>query len=418
MAGIRQTFDQDGKPHPKYRFWYIDAKGKRVWGTGTADPKETLRIARRLEDEQIRIKLNYVPEPKACDKPRSFAETAKEYLDWGASQGGHGGRPWSSHHLEMRRRQLAFWLERLGITSIQEVTLPAVEAGLRDLQRSGRDPKNHKKRVPMTGKALHNYSDSIHAFCRWAKARKYLAADPLEGLARFDITPKRIRRALTVEEIQKVLDAAETPDDRLLFEVALCTGYRRGELRALQVKDFSPQRGTVSLPAALTKGRKDAVQPIPAQLVEKLTEVANHQQPTAPLLRIHCRPHERLYRALARAGVPKDGPEGRVDFHALRVAYATLVIESGATVKEAQTLLRHSTPNLTMNVYARARQDRLVDVTKQVGRAILERTACATGVQREGVAKTQAATTTSGGEPSEDKKMVGAQGLEPRTSWV
>lgn len=306
----------------------------------------------------------------------------------------------------------------MGWVNIQEITLPAVEVALRDLQRSGRNPKNHKKPVPMTGKALHNYSDTIHAFCRWAKDRKYLATDPLEGLARFDITPKRIRRALTVDEIQKVLDAAETTDDRLLFEVALCTGYRRGELRALQVKDFNQKRCTISLPAALTKGRKDAEQPISEPLAQKLAEVTRQLPPSAPLLRIHCRPHERLYRALALAGVPKDSPEGRVDFHALRVAYATLIVESGATVKEAQTLLRHSTPNLTMNVYARARKERLVDAANHVGHAVLDCSGCATGVQRENPPRPQTGTTSGRKEASEEEKMVGAQGLEPRTSWV
>ncbi len=46
--------------------------------------------------------------------------------------------------------------------------------------------------------------------------------------------------------------------------------------------------------------------------------------------------------------------EGRVfDFHALRNTYITLVVKSGASVKEAQDLARHSDPKLTMNVYTK-----------------------------------------------------------------
>ena len=49
----------------------------------------------------------------------------------------------------------------------------------------------------------------------------------------------------------------------------------------------------------------------------------------------------------------------------------SLVVESGATVKETQELARHSTPQLTMNVYARARQDRLSEAVERVGEVVL-----------------------------------------------
>ena len=42
------------------------------------------------------------------------------------------------------------------------------------------------------------------------------------------------------------------------------------------------------------------------------------------------------------------------DFHSLRVLFISRVVASGASVKEAQTLARHSTPVLTMNTYSRA----------------------------------------------------------------
>ena len=37
------------------------------------------------------------------------------------------------------------------------------------------------------------------------------------------------------------------------------------------------------------------------------------------------------------------------DFHSLRVLFISRVVAGGASVKEAQTLARHSTPLLTMN---------------------------------------------------------------------
>ena len=70
---------------------------------------------------------------------------------------------------------------------------------------------------------------------------------------------------------------------------------------------------------------------------------------------------------LRLAGIPKHTDQGKLDFHACRVAYVSWVVEAGATVKEAQSLARHATPELTVNGYARARSERLAEVAERVG---------------------------------------------------
>ena len=47
------------------------------------------------------------------------------------------------------------------------------------------------------------------------------------------------------------------------------------------------------------------------------------------------------------------------------------MIESGVTVKEAQVLARHASPELTMNVYGHAREDRLADAVERVAEVVL-----------------------------------------------
>ncbi len=74
---------------------------------------------------------------------------------------------------------------------------------------------------------------------------------------------------------------------------------------------------------------------------------------------------------LTSAGIPKQGPGGKIDFHAIRKAYINLVIESGVTVKEAQALARHASPVLTMNVYGHAREDRLAAAVERVAEVVL-----------------------------------------------
>ena len=63
--------------------------------------------------------------------------------------------------------------------------------------------------------------------------------------------------------------------------------------------------------------------------------------------------------------------EGKLDFHAARTAFVTLLSESDVTVKEAMELARHSTPQLTMNTYARTRQDRLSAAVEKLGEKVL-----------------------------------------------
>ena len=49
---------------------------------------------------------------------------------------------------------------------------------------------------------------------------------------------------------------------------------------------------------------------------------------------------------------------------------SNFIIESGVTVKEAQTLARHSTPDLTMNVYGRVKEERLSQTVEDVAQSL------------------------------------------------
>ena len=59
--------------------------------------------------------------------------------------------------------------------------------------------------------------------------------------------------------------------------------------------------------------------------------------------------------------------KGKVDFHACRVAYVNFVLKAGASVKEAQSLARHSDPRLTLNIYAKDDDQQIADITEAVG---------------------------------------------------
>jgi len=230
----------------------------------------------------------------------------------------------------------------------------------------------------------------LRAFCSWCVERGYLDGNPIDGLALFDATPGTQRRAMTPDEIAKLLQVA--PEHRrLLYETAFCTGLRAGELRALTVKNLDMERSALLLSAEWTKNRRAGIHPIPRALARRLADFAATGKaselyakkyarkdskpkdvPDTPLLYVPSHTARELYEDLKAAELAAFVPgEGKVDFHSCRVAYVTLIYGAGATVKEGQTLARHLTPGLTMNTYARTRNERLSELAEKVGATVL-----------------------------------------------
>ena len=259
---------------------------------------------------------------------------------------------------------MAWWRDRLAVEVLGDLVevLGRVEKQLRELQTIGR-----------TGKTISNYAATLGAFCDWCVQRGYLETDPLKDLAPFDTTPEVRRRAMTPDEITRLLEVCP-PDRRLLYETAVFSGLRANELRHLTLEHIDLERSGLLLDAEWTKNRQTGFQPLPKSLLERLKAFAESDQParlyaenlrrgsssrerpTTSLLYVPSQPARLLSKDLAVAGISEQAPGGKLDFHALRTAFVNLVFEYGqVSPKEAQDLARHSTPDLTFNVYGRSR---------------------------------------------------------------
>ena len=62
-----------------------------------------------------------------------------------------------------------------------------------------------------------------------------------------------------------------------------------------------------------------------------------------------------------------------VDFHALRVTFATLLGRQGVPLQKAQRLMRHSDPKLTANIYKRFELHDLHEAAARIGRSLPSR---------------------------------------------
>ena len=416
MAGVRKKPQSSGK----YQAWFMDMAGKRTYFVGTRSRPETLRMAQRFEDEHRQIRLGYRPAPRPSDRhqTRPVADVVQEYLAWGQLQGGRQGYPWSAPHLRSRRRHLPWWQQTLGLTVLGDLPdiLPQVEGAI---QRLSQDHSS---------KTVANYAESLAAFCDWCVTHQYLATDPLQALGRLATTPHTHRRAMTVAEIQQLLGVAPV-HRRLLYETAFQSGLRANELHSLTLAHLDRARQGLHLDAVWTKNRQASFHPLPGQLVEDLYAFARagypqelyarrvhtrrHTFPDEPLLYVPTHLSRMLAVDLVRAGIPKNTVEGKLDFHAIRLAYINLVIDVGATVKEAQTLARHAKPQMTLGVYGRTREERLHQVVEQVAMVLHSETQRGSSVHTVDTAKNTKTVTNSGSSVYSSTHPVEAAGRLP-----
>jgi hypothetical protein len=114
------------------------------------------------------------------------------------------------------------------------------------------------------------------------------------------------------------------------------------------------------------------VQPVAEKLFDMLVADARGKVPQDPLLSVPSHTARELDRDLVAAKIPKSTPEGKLDFHALRNSFITIVLEDvGGTPAQAQELARHATLEMTMGIYARARQSQLRNVVDAAGDLVL-----------------------------------------------
>lgn len=215
------------------------------------------------------------------------------------------------------------------------------------------------------------YLTAIKGFSRWL-ANDRTDRDRLAKLSRLnaDTDRRHPRRELLEPELRRLLAAAGAnpvsfgdlsgPDRRMLYAVAMTTGYRAKELASLSPAAFrlDADPPTARVRAGYSKNRKESEQPIPADVALALAEYLGGRPGHAVIWpgSWFADAAEMLRLDLQAADIPYRDEEGRVcDFHCLRHSFISLLQRSGAHPKVAQELARHSDIRLTMQVYTHTR---------------------------------------------------------------
>ncbi len=193
--------------------------------------------------------------------------------------------------------------------------------------------------------------------------------NPLDHLRMMTVTDKDERRALTQQERTALLQRTAAAGERngmsgyersLLYRLALETGLRVRELWSLTVGAFDFDALAVTVRAGYAKAKRQDTIPLRAETAEELKRFFAGKMPTVKAFNIPA-PNKngkfdkvtRIFHADRDAAEIAYEVNGRkIDFHTLRHTFVTEIVRGGATVKEAQTLARHSKPEMTIGIYS------------------------------------------------------------------
>ena len=266
-----------------------------------------------------------------------------------------------------------------------------------------------KAKEGMSAGSRNGYREACVGFGNWAVRAKRLGENPFAYVPKADAKAdcRRKRRALTEEELVRLLDAARRRplleamtirrgkdkgkafgkvkprtherlerlgrERALIYKTLVLTGLRRNELASITVGqlELDGAHPHAVLHPSDEKNRQGSNIPLRADLVAEIHEwlaeklllaqreaVRRGQQPVSSLPL-----HTRLFtvptalvkilnRDLNLAGIPKkDGRGWTIDVHAMRHTFGTLLSRGNVAPRTAQAAMRHSSIDLTMNVY-------------------------------------------------------------------
>lgn len=215
---------------------------------------------------------------------------------------------------------------------------------------------------------------ALRAFYRFAEQEKILPNNIAENLS----LPRRWQRlpkALTNDEVQKLLLPRPTPDknelcDKAILELAYASGLRLSELKNIRLEQLHLEAGFINV---IGKGNKERVVPVGKKAVEAIENylragrpnLVNKKSPGNLFLTKRGTPFAsvtlwlRIKNCVKRAGI-----ERNITPHMLRHSFATHLLEHGADLRVIQELLGHATINTT-EIYTHVAGSRLREVHRK-----------------------------------------------------
>lgn len=271
----------------------------------------------------------------------------------------------SAHTIAAYRRDLGTyreWLVAEGIGDTAEVTPAVIDRFIGE--RASAEP-------PPASTSLARLQSSVRGWHRFL-AREGIEVDDPSARLRPPKAPQRLPKALTIEQVERLLSAPSDEEplgirDRALLELLYATGARVSEAIDLDVDDLA--HGDVL--RLRGKGAKERIVPLGSYA---RTAVDAYLTRVRPGLAMKGRASARLFLGargaplsrqsawlVIRAAAERAQITTDVSPHTLRHSFATHLLQGGADVRVVQELLGHSSV-ATTQIYTHVSVDALRDI--------------------------------------------------------
>jgi site-specific recombinase XerC len=257
---------------------YTDENGVRRTVKGCPDKAVTEVMACKLESEAA-LRRRGVIDPKADLYRALEAKPLAGHLeDWRAFLLGKGN---SQRHADTGYARVAKLVALAKADRLSDLTLARLQAALATLKGKG-----------LSLRTVHHYARLVKNFSRWAwrdgRTREDLLAH-LQPPENPETDRRRVRRALTVPELMRLIEAAQRGpvrrrlpgiDRAMLYRIAAGTGFRSEEMQSLAPESFDLDGAcpTITIEAIDSKRRRRDVQPIQPTLASLLTRHSRNQR--------------------------------------------------------------------------------------------------------------------------------------------
>jgi integrase/recombinase XerD len=299
------------------------------------------------------------------------------YLQYLEVERGLAANTVSAYHRDLRRYEAV--LARWGKASLGEVTPDDVAEFLASLREGSEED------VPLAVSSAARAVIAVRGLHAFAVAQGLAETDPARQVPP-PVPPRRLPKAITLAEVERLLDASGPGSDdlsapgtdprlirdRALLEFLYGTGARISEATGLDVDELSLVDEDPGVRLA-GKGGKHRVVPVGSYATRALQAylvrarpalaAASRRGPVPAAVFLNARGGRLtrqgawgvLHAAAERAGMPGVSP------HTLRHSFATHLLDGGADIRVVQELLGHASVTTTQ-VYTLITVDRLREV--------------------------------------------------------
>ena len=374
----KPVLDKDDNPIPIYEelpcwyIWWTDSNGRKRYAVGYRDKESSRQKLAQKMREAARGEVG-LADTYATYKKIPLTKHLEEFISHLRSRGV------SEKYAQGVAAHLRKAFAHMESVYPPDMTATKAEAYLLHLVET-----EH-----CSAKTRNDHLAALTHFGKWGVERGRWASNPFAGIAKLNAAAdvRRQRRALTEQELAKLLAAAETRavenylarcpnasaeyvaqlarrghERSLIYRTAALTGLRRKELKTLTWAnvDLASDPPMLTVEARHAKARRTDRVPIQRALVDALAawrelrsrELGRPVREGEVVFHIPHRLLEQFQKDCQHAGIELEDSAGRVvDFHSLRHTTATLLSKAGVSPRVAQAILRHADIKTTMRTY-------------------------------------------------------------------